>query len=240
MNILLVTGMMKMFFGWSPTIIAGVIAFIGAIIGGAITLFGVQLSIQHNVEMKSKEELPNKIKYIENALGELNEVIKSDLDIDPGDREAKFISIKNTSFEFYELGLPSNFKKLTETLPESIKDNFIYIDADAYQMYLSFRKKVKRLGAELESEAAMMVNDLNRERKDDAGWHLLSTNLGRVMYLEKPKNLESNSTTEKVVMLYNTLLQMDREFSFELEMIYKELYTELKLKHKQLIKELDY
>jgi len=28
---------MKLFFGWNPTIMAGVIAFVGAIIGGEIT-----------------------------------------------------------------------------------------------------------------------------------------------------------------------------------------------------------
>lgn len=54
MNILLVAGMMKMFFGWDTTILAGAIAFIGAILGGAITLIGVNKTIKEN---RRKDEL---------------------------------------------------------------------------------------------------------------------------------------------------------------------------------------
>lgn len=84
MNILLITGIMKLFFGWSPTIIAGVIAFIGAIIGGSITLIGVNNTIQ---EGRRKEELESsllKLKYTNTLTNKLSELHNEILLEEPG------------------------------------------------------------------------------------------------------------------------------------------------------------
>lgn len=73
-NALLITGMMKMFFDWSPTILAGVIAFIGAIIGGSITLMGVNKTIQ---EGRRKEELESyllKLQYTNTLTNKLSKL----------------------------------------------------------------------------------------------------------------------------------------------------------------------
>ncbi len=46
-DLLIYTGLLNMFFEDRETIWAGIIAFIGAIIGGAITYYGVRLQIHH-------------------------------------------------------------------------------------------------------------------------------------------------------------------------------------------------
>lgn len=64
-NILLVTGIMKLFFGWDSAILAGVIAFIGAIIGGSITLIGVNKTIHENRKEEELKTIITNLKYIE-------------------------------------------------------------------------------------------------------------------------------------------------------------------------------
>lgn len=46
-DILFLAGLIKVFFKWDSTIIAGVIAFIGAIMGGYITYLGVNKTLEH-------------------------------------------------------------------------------------------------------------------------------------------------------------------------------------------------
>lgn len=46
-DIIIYSGLIKLFFGVDSTIIAGVISFIGAILGGAITYLGVKRSLKH-------------------------------------------------------------------------------------------------------------------------------------------------------------------------------------------------
>lgn len=54
MNLLIAIGLIKIFFGGSSTILAGVIAFLGAIIGGALTLIGVKWTL---VSQSEKEDM---------------------------------------------------------------------------------------------------------------------------------------------------------------------------------------
>lgn len=53
--VLLITGwIMIEFYNWNDTIVAAIIAFVGAIIGGSITLIGVKMTI---IETRRKDEL---------------------------------------------------------------------------------------------------------------------------------------------------------------------------------------
>ncbi|WP_336822905.1 hypothetical protein [Sporosarcina sp. USHLN248] len=53
MNVLLASGVIKLLFGGSNTIIAGVIGFIGAVIGGALTLIGVKWTLSSQIEKEN-------------------------------------------------------------------------------------------------------------------------------------------------------------------------------------------
>ena len=65
MNILLITGLMKVYFGWDSTILAGVIAFVGAVIGGVITFIGVNLTIQENRRKDDLKAIKDNIKNVD-------------------------------------------------------------------------------------------------------------------------------------------------------------------------------
>ncbi|KAA0944090.1 AzlD domain-containing protein [Sporosarcina sp. ANT_H38] len=54
MDIFIVAGLINIFFGWDPTIIAGVIAFVGAIIGGSLTLIGVKWTLTSQFEKEDR------------------------------------------------------------------------------------------------------------------------------------------------------------------------------------------
>ena len=56
--VLLITGwIMIEFYNWKDTIVAAIIAFVGAIIGGLLTLFGVKITINHNNEKELHKTL---------------------------------------------------------------------------------------------------------------------------------------------------------------------------------------
>lgn len=60
-DIIMYAGLIKIFFNGNETIIAGVIAFVGAVIGGALTLIGVQYTIQIQRKKDRLEKLPELI-----------------------------------------------------------------------------------------------------------------------------------------------------------------------------------
>lgn len=69
---LLILNMLIIFFGVYTyffnvkdyTLIAGIIAFIGAIIGGYITLMGVRQTIEASVKIEYKSKIPDKVQSI--------------------------------------------------------------------------------------------------------------------------------------------------------------------------------
>jgi len=75
-NVLLVLGIMSMFFDDKDTIIAGILGFTGAILGGALTLIGVRLSI---LEGRRKDEIKvilKNLEYINHISNRLSEMRK--------------------------------------------------------------------------------------------------------------------------------------------------------------------
>ncbi|UNT55101.1 hypothetical protein [Lysinibacillus capsici] len=64
--VFLITGwIMIEFYNWKDTIVAAIIAFVGAIIGGSITLIGVNNTIQSNKELALKNSIPKILENIE-------------------------------------------------------------------------------------------------------------------------------------------------------------------------------
>ncbi|KZR57166.1 hypothetical protein [Pseudobacillus badius] len=88
--IILCAGLTRTFFYEDSTIIAGVIAFIGAVIGGALTLVGVYLTIEHNEKAKTLELLPQRLKSIKDIFIPIDSLIK-----DIKKREGKKFSSNN-------------------------------------------------------------------------------------------------------------------------------------------------
>lgn len=72
--VLLVTGwIMIEFYSWKDTIVAAIIAFVGAIIGGSITLIGVNNTIKSNKELALKNSIPKVLENIEELKFQLND-----------------------------------------------------------------------------------------------------------------------------------------------------------------------
>jgi hypothetical protein len=57
-DILLILGIIKIFFGLGETIMSGIIGFIGAIVGGVITFIGVRHTIMFQIKKDRLERLP--------------------------------------------------------------------------------------------------------------------------------------------------------------------------------------
>lgn len=65
MNLLLCGGIISIFFVDKEAIIAGVIAFFGAVIGGSITLVGVSKTINENRKDERIKEIKIDLKSVE-------------------------------------------------------------------------------------------------------------------------------------------------------------------------------
>ncbi|WP_186673006.1 hypothetical protein [Sporosarcina sp. BP05] len=77
MNILLIAGLVKMFFGWDSTILAGVIAFWGAVLGGTITLMGVNKTINENRKGERVKEIKTDLKSVDDLNDKLYRLFSS-------------------------------------------------------------------------------------------------------------------------------------------------------------------
>ncbi|MEK5070521.1 hypothetical protein [Sporosarcina sp. FSL K6-1508] len=77
MNLLLCGGIISMFFVDKEAIIAGVIAFFGAVIGGSITLMGVSKTIKENRKGERIKEIKIDLKSVEYLNDELYRLFNS-------------------------------------------------------------------------------------------------------------------------------------------------------------------
>ena len=75
-NILFISGMTSEFFEDRDTIIAGVIAFIGAVIGGSLTLIGVNETIQEGRRKENRETALLKLNYANLLTEKLSKIQK--------------------------------------------------------------------------------------------------------------------------------------------------------------------
>ncbi|AJK87671.1 MULTISPECIES: hypothetical protein [Lysinibacillus] len=77
--VLLITGwVMIEFYDWKDTIVAAIIAFVGAIIGGSITLIGVIRTIEANQLIETKRRLRDELMFLNPLLREIED-LKVDL-----------------------------------------------------------------------------------------------------------------------------------------------------------------
>ncbi|GAB0167466.1 hypothetical protein LSPCS325_09030 [Lysinibacillus sp. CTST325] len=132
--VLLITGwVMIEFYDWKDTIVAAIIAFVGAVIGGSITLIGVNLTI-HNSRLDAKRK-EAKLEYIK--LHQLSKML---------DKLCAEVSF-NRMEERYEIGEIVN--KLIKRISvesdiflislESIEIHSLIIEFDEYLEFLSER-----------------------------------------------------------------------------------------------------
>lgn len=231
--VVMFAGLFELFFESDATIVAGVIGCIGAIIGGGITLLGVRYSIEHNEKMRTRNELPDKLFRIESVKSLLEKIIEKDLVFegrDPYNPTNNFVGI-NRDLQMVKFEL---IEKFTEDIPETLKKDFVYIDAETYRMYLDFKNKIYLLESRMFSDAEIKLMDFQEkalEKVED--------------YMEKydwllKKVMENSELKDEMSELTKLISKKDREYTFHLSSIYNDLYMQILLKHEQLILELDY
>ncbi|WP_272031234.1 hypothetical protein [Oceanobacillus kimchii] len=77
-EIIVILGYFSIVIGWSDTLIAGIIAFIGAVLGGGVTYLGVRITLKHRDKelfLQNASERLAALEYLNSIYGkELNEV----------------------------------------------------------------------------------------------------------------------------------------------------------------------
>lgn len=123
-------------------------AILGGIISGTITLMGVRTTINHNEELRNKENFPNKlyrleklISYLENTYKEFEDMMALDF----GEKRSFFYSI-DTNYNLYK---SERFYRYTNQLFEKLNEDIVYVDSKTYKMFFEFRRKVNDLYQEV-------------------------------------------------------------------------------------------
>ncbi|MFE4428828.1 hypothetical protein ACFRH9_17260 [Peribacillus butanolivorans] len=130
-------------------------SFWGAIIGGVLTLYGVKKSIDHNEEIRRKENFPHRLFHLEKALSYLEEVRKDFDNI----QSLSFSNNKPPSFFMIDANL--NVEKLdkyhlyTAKLFENLNEDLIYVDSKSYRLFFEFRRGVNDLFKEIMADASI-------------------------------------------------------------------------------------
>ncbi|MGG2185380.1 hypothetical protein ABFY55_14575 [Bacillus altitudinis] len=130
-DLLIYAGILNLFFKDTETIWAGIIAFIGAILGGAITYYGVRLQIRHRekeIFMSTATETLININQMINCLKPIYSNLYQ-LDFNSDNELTKANEIRK------------NIKKFNEVLIEHTNIIYKYIDYDIAQeirYYLKF------------------------------------------------------------------------------------------------------
>lgn len=149
----------------SATILAGCIGFVGAIIGGVITLQGVKYTIDNTNKIRELDAIPGKIEKINKFRTSLNEILEIS-SVDSNGENRAYLSAKGVLDYIWEL------KLITETISinETIYNEFIGLVSyaqdimcenlcteDNYKTYSSFQERLKSmidgLNKTLEKEA---------------------------------------------------------------------------------------
>ena len=94
-------------------------------------------------------------------------------------------------------------------------------------MYLRFKNQVQLLGMKFKNDIEMKLEYYEK-------YAVARVTTGIVDFDKAIEDVENFSP------LIDTLHKHDKIFTHELGMIYKDLHTQLELKHERLIKELDY
>jgi len=209
-------GLICLTFGFDETIAAGVISFFGALLGGAVTLFGVILTIKSSDKSKLKEELPKKLLNLEKAQRILDITINELYEVD------NILDFSTNSFEL-DLNFTKNYHRYTEEVLDNLREHLIFADSETYKLFLDTAEKINSLEFEL-TDLQIDVLDFNE-------------NYGNP---DKVNDQIVNTWTKNKNELTKELEKQNKMLIFKIELIYKDIVCQLHLKHEKLIKELDY
>ncbi|MFJ8517697.1 hypothetical protein [Lysinibacillus xylanilyticus] len=168
--VLLITGwIMIEFYDWKDTIVAAIIAFAGAVIGGSITLIGVNLTIKQNKEIEKNKGRNKKVAYLLNLGNELNRFKERQVEFEK-ELNSNFITISLETLTKEETmkseGLERGkrileFINIIEGFIDSnkIEEMIMEVSAELFVKYDTLKKELKNLNEELNS-SLLTLHDL--------------------------------------------------------------------------------
>lgn len=207
--------LMYFMFNFNKEIVTGLIAFVGAILGGLITLFGVKLTIENNEKQKAKEELPKKILNMDKAVNKIEQVVRRL-------EEGKDLTVLDLNKDT-KLYTNETYKKYTVDIMNCIRDYLILVDSESYKIFLDTREKMNLLEFEL-NELQISLLDFY-EKYDEPE----RTN----------KEYFYNRFADKH-KIEKEVRKKNNELVYNIEMNYKDILIQLQIKQENLIKEMDY
>lgn len=183
-DIIMYAGLIKMFFNSSPTIIAGVIAFIGAIIGGFLTLVGVDITLKNQYRREFLESYPSKLMkadfIVEKSL-EINRVCRE------SQRLGKYEIIKIELEHFFE-----NRETLLEKAAEASDELYKSLNKISHH-YRSWYHLLNNVRAAIDEWGAEKVHDMIQDYNDRSYELTIEILSSRDRIVEKYKQLNRYS-----------------------------------------------
>ncbi|WP_078579608.1 hypothetical protein [Salipaludibacillus agaradhaerens] len=216
----------------NDTIFVSFIGFSGAILGGALTLIGVLMTIDANEKIRHKDELPQKIKRLEKAMDLFTNIFDngfSKLDDDPYRTKPHFMRIDKE----YELNSTEEYKYFTDLFLREIKEELLHADAETYRWFLNLKKDILKKDTELFLEV--------HRKLDKFKFNLVEKHEINIFDSEEVETIILNKEEEKELEeLQIIVYEKDSEFLSELHKMYMDLYNKLYFKTEDTINKLDY
>lgn len=233
-DLLIILGVIKILFGMNDSIIGGIIGFIGAILGGMITLIGVRITINHNEELKRKEEFPKKLVHFENIINYL-EKVDSEL------VKYHYVTFNERNHYMFVIDDQYNIVKLEafysyrDELLEKVSEDIIYIDSKSYRMFLDLRKKINDLYREVLGDTDIKLFMFSQEVVEQSQKQGLDT--VNVLWSRLPLN---QSQEQKLKDIKRELYQNEKEYISRLSSIVGEFKLDIQEHYFNVLKEMDY
>ncbi|MER2119226.1 MAG: hypothetical protein ABS935_03105 [Solibacillus sp.] len=164
--VLLVTGWILVeFYEWKDTIIAAIIAFVGAIIGGLITWLGVRITIDNANKIRNLDAIPEKIERINRFYNSLVSI--QDVMFVKFEGLNRTYSTANNVLKYIEQNkLVTESMLISETIYKDFQDLIMYAQKamnenlkldDCFNAYSNLQEELKvkidKLKTTLDSEA---------------------------------------------------------------------------------------
>ncbi|MED4369472.1 hypothetical protein ABE332_07270 [Bacillus licheniformis] len=226
-DLLIFAGVIKSFFGKiDTTLYSACIAFIGAIIGGGITYYGVKKTIKANEDLNYKNELPEKILSIEEVINNVREVYEKQIPI-------MKIRIREEGRAFFYIGkkdgevrliVGSLYNPLMRENLDGYKNKLIFVDGEAFKIFLDFKEKLQN------------IEWYSREAED------LVFDYAKFEYPDLENAINNNEPTaeheNRLGNLEKSISDLESRFKNELIQLYKEFHYQLVSKQTRLLDQL--
>ncbi|UQD53314.1 hypothetical protein C0971_15755 [Bacillus methanolicus] len=233
-DLLMIIGIIKLLFGINDSIIGGIIGFIGAILGGMVTLIGVRITINHNEELKRKEEFPKKLVHFENIIDYLekvnSELIKYNY-VTFGERN-HYMFIIDEQFNIVKL---EAFYSYRDELLEKIREDVIHIDSKSYRMFLDFRMKINDLYREVIGDTDIKLFIFSQEVVEQSQKQGLD--VVNIPWSRLPLN---PSQEQKLKDIKRELYQNEEKYISELRFFVEEFRNRMLDHYFDVLEEMDY